>query len=1200
MPCGRCGWEGGGGPSEQRARRGPTPSRKARGHAQKEKIITLTPILFRGGVETKSILWRYYFCIFAATFRRPVEDQKRTAQAMLGSFTKLVSRLFGDKQQRDIKKLRPLVAAINAEYEKLHGLTDQQLRERSADFRRRIQEHLRDIDAEIAAVTKRARDEQTPPDEKEALYEKLDALKKTRDDKIEEALDAILPEAFAVVKETARRLTEAGKLTAAATERDRELAAAGKDFLTIEGDTVTYHDTWTVAGTKQTWKMVHYDVQLMGGIVLHQGKIAEMATGEGKTLVSTLPSYLNALAGEGVHIVTVNDYLARRDAEWNGPILEFLGVTVDCLEYYKPHSEGRKKAYRADVTYGTNNEFGFDYLRDNMAVRPEDRVQRKLHYAIVDEIDSVLIDDARTPLIISGPVEGAEKDHERFYELKPRVEKLIKAQREYVNKAVAVARKAWQEKGAAQKETEEGAMMLLRAARGMPKHKQLMKLLQEPGVKAFLQKVENYYLQEQGKEMPKIDQELYFVIDEKNNSVELTDKGVELITGAGEDPAFFIVPDVGSRLVEIEKSDLSDEEKRKAKEALLREFSEKTERIHTIQQLLKAYTLFERDVEYVIMDGQVKIVDEQTGRIMEGRRYSDGLHQAIEAKENVKVQAATQTYATITLQNYFRMYHKLAGMTGTAETEANEFWEIYKLEVVVIPTHKPVIREDKEDLIFRTKREKYAAVIDEIEKLRAQGRPVLVGTTSVEVSELLSRMLKRKKIPHNVLNAKHHQREAEIVAQAGQAGAVTIATNMAGRGTDIKLGPGVKEAGGLAIIGTERHDSRRIDRQLRGRAGRQGDPGSSQFFISLEDDLMRLFGSDRIARLLDRLGYEEGEPLQHSMITRSIERAQKKVEENNFGIRKRLLEYDDVMNSQREVIYKRRSNALLGQKLEIDFIHSLQDYLAQIVEQYHPAQDYDGLRMELLLTLGMEPPFSADEFARLDASEAERRLFEAAWQHYQQKKQALIAQTLPVFQRVLEDEGEKFRNVVLPFTNGKYVLQVIAPLREAVESNGEAIIRAVLKTASLAVIDDIWKEHLRRLDELRQSVQAAVYEQKDPLLIYKFESFKLFQESLGRINKEILSWIFKGFIPVEQPPTTTTAPPPPKRKPRNLKTSRQSLIPTQPVAPPNAPPNGQPAGEAPRQPQTFKREGKKVGRNDPCPCGSGKKYKHCHGKTVKS
>ncbi len=1119
---------------------------------------------------------------------------------MLGSLTKLVSRIFGDKQQRDIKKLRPIVAAINEEYARLRELSDQQLRERTAGFRQRIREHLQDIDAEIARVGEEARAEGTPPEKKERLYEQLETLKKKRDEKIEEILDQLLPAAFAVVKETARRLTEVGKLTAKATERDRELAAAGKDFLTVEGDTVTYHDTWTVAGTRQTWKMVHYDVQLMGGIVLHQGKIAEMATGEGKTLVSTLPAYLNALAGEGVHIVTVNDYLARRDTEWNGPLLEFLGVTVDCLEYYKPHSEGRKKAYRADVTYGTNNEFGFDYLRDNMAVRPEDRVQRKLHYAIVDEIDSVLIDDARTPLIISGPVEGAEKDHEQFYALKPRVEKLVKAQRDYVARAVAIAKKAWQEKGAAQKETDEGAVMLLRAARGMPKNKQLMKLLQEPGVKAFLQKVENYYLQEQGKEMPKVDKELYFVIDEKNNSVELTDKGVDLITGAGEDPSFFIVPDVGSKLVEIDRSDRSEEEKIKAKEKLLQEFSEKTDRIHTIQQLLKAYTLFERDVEYVIMDGQVKIVDEQTGRIMEGRRYSDGLHQAIEAKENVKVQAATQTYATITLQNYFRMYHKLAGMTGTAETEAGEFWEIYKLEVVVVPTHKPVIREDKQDLIFRTKREKYAAVIDEIERLRAQGRPVLVGTTSVEVSELLSRMLQRKKIPHNVLNAKHHQREAEIVAQAGQAGAVTIATNMAGRGTDIKLGPGVKEAGGLAIIGTERHDARRIDRQLRGRAGRQGDPGSSQFFISLEDDLMRLFGSDRIARLLDRLGYEEGEPLQHAMITRSIERAQKKVEENNFGIRKRLLEYDDVMNSQREVIYKRRSNALLGQKLELDFLHSLQDYIGQVVEQYHPAQDYEGLRTETLLTLGIEPPFSAEEFARLDETEAGQRLFDAAWQRYQEKKQFLTRQTLPVFQRVLEEEGEKYQNVVLPYTNGKYVMQVIAPLREAVESNGEAIIRAILKTASLAVIDDIWKEHLRRLDELRQSVQAAVYEQKDPLLIYKFESFKLFQESLGRINKEILRWVFKGFIPVEQQPAAaTTAAPAPQRKPRNLKTSRQSVIPTEPVRPGHMP-NGQAPGEAPRQAQTFRREGKKVGRNDPCPCGSGKKYKHCHGRTVRS
>jgi preprotein translocase subunit SecA len=1006
-------------------------------------------------------------------------------------------------------------------------------------------------------------------------------------------LNEIHPQAFAVVKEAAKRLTQNEQLEVTATPHDKHLATYRKNVV-INGDKAYYANQWLAAGNTVSWDMVHYDVQLIGGTVLHQGKIAEMSTGEGKTLVATLPIYLNALAGCGVHVVTVNDYLAKRDSEWNGPLFEFLNLTVDCIDKHQPNSDNRRKAYLADITYGTNNEFGFDYLRDNMARSPEDMVQRQHHFAIVDEVDSVLIDDARTPLIISGPTPRG--DDQMFHALKPNVEILINAQRNYLNTAIADAKKKFGDKN-----NDEAGLPLLRAFRGLPKSKALIKFLSEDGVRVLLQKTENFYMQDQSKEMHKVDAELYFVIDEKSNQVELTEKGIELIS-ANTDKDFFIVPDMGSFIADLDKLGLSDIEKLEKKDALMRDFSVKSERIHTITQLLKAYTLFERDTEYIISDdGKVKIVDEQTGRVLEGRRYSDGLHQAIEAKENVKIEAATQTYATVTLQNYFRMYHKLAGMTGTAETEAGELWEIYKLDVVTIPTNRPVIRKDHEDQVYRTTREKYKAVIDEITKLTQAGRPVLVGTTSVEISELLSRTLRANNIKHNVLNAKQHQREAEIVAEAGKAGTVTIATNMAGRGTDIKLGPGVREAGGLAIIGTERHESRRVDRQLRGRSGRQGDPGSSQFFVSLEDNLMRLFGSERIAKLMVRMGLEDGEVIQHSMITKSIERAQKKVEENHFGTRKRLLEYDDVMNAQREVIYKKRRHALYGERLQLDMLNMQYDLADVLIKNAHDAADYNQLSLDSIRYFGMECPITNDTFLGTKNTDSiAEKMFDAAHQHYRNKSIAIAKHTYPIIQNVFQQQGQTIENIVVPFSDGLRQMQVMVNLKKAYDTQGAELIAALERNITLAVIDDEWKEHLRAMDDLKQSVQNAVYEQKDPLLIYKFESFKLFQQVLEDINKDILSFVFKGFIPMENPEQVREAKPLPKPDTSKLKATHADA---------DAPPAATAANrnvsstqapryandEAPKPKQQPMRAEQKVGRNDACPCGSGKKFKNCHG-----
>ena len=993
---------------------------------------------------------------------------------------------------------------------------------------------------------------------------------------------------FACVKETAKRFKENPSLKLNAEQHDRDLAAK-KSYVKINGDHAEYENTWTAAGGSVKWDMVHYDVQLIGGQVLHQGKIAEMATGEGKTLVATLPIYLNALAGCGVHVVTVNDYLAKRDSEWNGPIFEFLGLTVDCIDKHQPNSDERRKAYLADITYGTNNEFGFDYLRDNMARSPEEIVQREHHFAIVDEVDSVLIDDARTPLIISGPT--PKGDDQQFQALKPKVELLFNAQKNYINTTIADAKK----KIAESKESEAG-MPLLRSYRGLPKNKALIKFLSETGIKALLQKTENFYLQDQAKEMHKVDAELYFVIDEKNNSVDLTEKGIDLISN-NIDKDFFVIPDVGSMMADIEKSALSDHEKMEKKSDLMRDFSIKSERLHTIHQLLKAYTLFERDVEYIISeDGKVKIVDESTGRILEGRRYSDGLHQAIEAKENVKIEAATQTYATITLQNYFRMYHKLAGMTGTAETEAGEFWQIYKLDVVTIPTNKPITRKDSEDLVYKTVREKYNAVIEEIDKLTKAGRPVLVGTTSVEISELLSRMLKLRNIKHNVLNAKQHQREAQIVAEAGQPGQVTIATNMAGRGTDIKLGPGVREAGGLAIIGTERHDSRRVDRQLRGRAGRQGDPGSSQFFVSLEDHLMRLFGSERIAGIMDRLGYKEGEVIQHSMITKSIERAQRKVEENNFGIRKRLLEYDDVMNSQREVIYKKRRHALYGERLSLDILNMQYDVAENITKSYHESGDFEGFKLDLIRLFSVETPVDEKEFMQGNAENTSQQVFDAAHQHYRDKSHIMAERAFPVVRDVYENQGAQFQNIVVPFSDGFKTIQVLVPLKKAYETGGAELIASMERFITLAMIDDAWKEHLREMDDLKQSVQNAVYEQKDPLVIYKFESFNLFSQMLDGVNKDILSFLFKCNIPINDAGNVREARAPQRQDMSRLQTRHDEFEnATASASSAQGQQQQQQPGQPPRpKPQPVRVE-QKIGRNDPCPCGSGKKYKNCHG-----
>ncbi len=995
----------------------------------------------------------------------------------------ILSKIFGgNKSEKDIKTIQPLVGEINSHFVAYKSLTNDQLRGKTVEFKARIAEHLGKIDTQVAELNKKA--EELPFSDingKDVIYQEIDALKKERDEQIEEVLETLLPEAFAVVKETARRFKENDELVSTATELDRSLSVK-KEHIRIDGQQSVYNNSWMAAGTPTTWNMLHYDVQLIGGTVLHQGKIAEMATGEGKTLVSTLPAYLNALSGEGVHIVTVNDYLARRDSEWNGPIFEWLGLTVDCIDKHEPNSESRRRAYLADITYGTNNEFGFDYLRDNMVHSPDEMVQRKHHYAMVDEVDSVLIDDARTPLIISGPV--PKGDDQQYHILKGRVEKLFDAQRRVANQFLIEAKKKLAE---GNDDPKDGGLALMRSWRGLPKSSALIKFLSEPGIKVRLQKSENYYLADQQKEMPRVDAELFFTIDEKNNSVDLTDKGIQMITREGEDPEFFILPDIGVKLAEIEKGQPDGDDKLQRKEALLNEYAIKADRIHTVQQLLKAYTLFDKDVEYVVMEGQVKIVDEQTGRILDGRRYSDGLHQAIEAKENVKIEAATQTYATVTLQNYFRMYHKLAGMTGTAETEASELWDIYKLDVVTIPTNVQAIRKDQQDLVFKTKREKYKSVIDEIENLRAAGRPSLVGTTSVEVSELLSKMLQVKKIPHNVLNAKQHAREAQVVAEAGLAGAVTIATNMAGRGTDIKLGPGVKEAGGLAIIGTERHESRRVDRQLRGRSARQGDPGTSQFYVSLEDDLMRMFGSDRIASLMDKMGYKEGEVIQHGMVTKSIERAQKKVEENNFGIRKRLLEYDDVMNKQRNVVYKKRNHALFGDRLALDLDNAFYIVAEGLINSFREQDDFEGFKLSTIVNFGIDTQIGADEFLKGDVNQLAEKLYQEATQNYEHKLAELRKQALPAFVNIRTTQGNHVENVVVPFTDGKKRINVLAHLQKTLTTEGRELTNAVERQITLSIIDDTWKEHLRDMDDLKQSVQTAYLEQKDPLVIYKVE-----------------------------------------------------------------------------------------------------------------
>jgi len=1089
--------------------------------------------------------------------------------------TKTLTKIFGSKSERDIKQLTPYVEEINAIYSELHDITNDELREKAQEIRREIQDHIGRLEQEKDHMQERAERDDIDVEEKEQLYKKVDDMEKDIDEKLEEILEKVMPRTFAIMRETAKRFKENKEIEVTASDFDRELAAK-KDYIEIEGGTAVFYNSWEAGGIEIVWDMIHYDVQLIGGVVLHQGRIAEMATGEGKTLAATLPLFLNALAGKGSHLVTVNNYLAKRDQEWMGPLYEFHGLSVDCIDKHEPNSKERRNAYYADITYGTNNEFGFDYLRDNMAINPSDLVQRKHHFSIVDEVDSVLIDDARTPLIISGPV--PQEDTQQFQELKPKVERLVSSQKKLVTQIIHDARSELKNGN-----TEKGGFLLLQAYKGLPKNKALIKLLSEEGNKALMLKTENYYMQDNSKHMHKVTDELYFIIDEKNNSIELTDKGIDTITSESDDSNFFILPDIGSELADLEKEGLSEEDQLSKKDELLREYAVKSERVHTLQQLLKAYTLFDKDEEYVVMDNKVKIVDEQTGRIMEGRRYSDGLHQAIEAKENVKVEAATQTFATITLQNYFRMYHKLAGMTGTAETEAGEFMDIYELDVVVVPTNEPVIRDDRDDMVYRTKREKYNAVIEEIQRLIGIGRPVLVGTTSVDVSELLSKMLKIRGIKHNVLNAKLHQKEAEIVAEAGKSKTVTIATNMAGRGTDIKLSSETREAGGLAIVGTERHESRRIDRQLRGRSGRQGDPGSSQFFVSLEDDLMRLFGSDRIANIMSRMGLKEGEVIQHSMISRSIERAQKKVEENNFGIRKRLLEYDDVMNSQREVIYKRRKHALFGERLSVDIANMMRDVSEALVGNYQDSSDFEGFKFELIRTLSIDSPVAEEEFLKVDAGEIVDKIYSIARDSYKRKEEAIAAQAYPVIKEVYEKHSHQYENIVVPITDGTRTIQVVTNLKNAYESEGRELVKAYQKNVILSTIDEAWKEHLREMDDLKQSVQTATYEQKDPLLIYKFEAFELFKGMLEKISKDVAATLIKGHIPIEDSDQIQEA----QRK-RQLDMSQYETKRPEAVAS-----GGSSGGQ--QKPEPVK-VGKKVGRNDPCPCGSGKKYKNCHGR----
>ena len=1094
-------------------------------------------------------------------------------------FATYLSNLFGTKSGRDIKEIMPVIDLIKKEYERISKLSNDELRAETNIVRGIINEYIKTEEDEIASLKEAAEDVEI--EESEKLYDRIDKLTELIDEKLEKVLKDVLPIAFSIIKETAVRFTNNETIEVSATDFDRDMAAR-HEHVNIIGDKAYWNKRWVAGGTEVEWNMIHYDVQLIGGVALHNGNIAEMATGEGKTLVATLPVFLNALTGRGVHIVTVNDYLAKRDSEWMGPIYQFHGLSVDCIDKHTPNSVERRKAYNADITFGTNNEFGFDYLRDNMAINPDDLVQRKHHYAIVDEVDSVLIDDARTPLIISGPIPKATGD-ELFMEYWPKVERLANTQRKMVTQILSDAKRLLTKPDATKKELEEGALLLLRAHKGYPKSSALIKFLSEEGMKAQMQKIENYYMADNNKNMHIVTDPLLFIIEEQHNSIELTDKGIDLISGDVDDPNFFILPDMGSEMAQLENNkNLSPEERIAQKDNLLLNYSVKSERVHTINQLLKAYTLFEKDVEYVVIDNKVKIVDEQTGRIMEGRRYSDGLHQAIEAKEHVKVEAATQTFATITLQNYFRMYHKLAGMTGTAETEAGELWDIYKLDVIVIPTNRPIVRDDREDLVYKTKREKYNAIIDEIVNLNKLGRPVLVGTTSVEISELLSRMLKMKGIKHNVLNAKLHQRESDIVAEAGHAGAVTIATNMAGRGTDIKLSEEVIKAGGLAIIGSERHDSRRVDRQLRGRAGRQGDPGSSQFFVSLEDDLMRLFSSDRITGVMDRLGLKEGEVIQHSMISKSIERAQKKVEENNFGIRKRLLEYDDVMNSQREVVYKRRRHALFGDRVEVDIMNNMYDSVEDIVNEYQGA-DFNEFNLELMRIASIDSPVSEEEYKSMKPADLTEKIFKKMLDTYTRKKEHIGQQAFPVIRKVYETKSHQYKNIVVPFTDGKRMFQVVTNLEKAYKNKGKEVAKAFEKQIMLGTIDEAWKEQLREMDDLRQSVQNASYEQKDPLLIYKLESFNLFKVMINDVNKKVVSTLAKGHIPISDSTEVKQADEKRKTDMSRMQTGRSDIS-----------RGGGNLQEAPKKTQPVRIE-KKVGRNDPCPCGSGKKYKNCHG-----
>jgi preprotein translocase subunit SecA len=1082
------------------------------------------------------------------------------------SFLNSVLKVFvGDKSKQDVKALTPLVNKIKTFESALEALTNDELRAKTAYFKSEIAKARKPLQEKIDTLLEKAENTEDI-DNREDIYQEIDGVKDEIYAVTEEVLKTILPEAFAVVKETAKRFTNNTEIRVTANEFDR-LISGDNDYVTLEGDQAAWSNSWDAAGKPITWDMVHYDVQLIGGVALHEGKIAEMHTGEGKTLVATLPMYLNALAGRGVHLVTVNDYLAKRDSAWMAPIFEFHGLSVDCIDYHQPNSEGRKKAYNADITYGTNNEFGFDYLRDNMAHNPDDLVQRPHHFAIVDEVDSVLVDDARTPLIISGPI--PKGDQHEFDALKPKIDDIVSVQQKYLTGVLVEAKKL-----IAAGDEKEGGFKLLRVYRGIPKNKALIKFLSEEGVKLLLQKTENFYMQDNNREMPKVDAELYYVIEEKNNQIELSDKGIEYLSGK-DDPNFFVMPEIGIEIAKIEDKGLSKEDEAAQKEDLFRDFGIKSERIHTLNQLLKAYALFEKDNQYVVMDNKVMIVDEQTGRIMDGRRYSDGLHQAIEAKENVKIEAATQTFATVTLQNYFRMYRKLSGMTGTAVTEAGEFWEIYKLDVVEIPTNRPIARDDRQDLVYKTKREKYNAVIDEVTKLSEAGRPILIGTTNVEISELLGKMLSIRKVPHNVLNAKLHKKEADIVAEAGQPGQVTIATNMAGRGTDIKLSEAVKAAGGLAIIGTERHDSRRVDRQLRGRAGRQGDPGSSQFYVSLEDNLMRLFGSERIAKMMDRMGLKEGEVIQHSMISKSIERAQKKVEENNFGVRKRLLEYDDVMNSQREVVYKRRHHALFGERLRVDLANMIFDTSEIITETNKEASDFKNFEFELIRYFSMSSPISEAEFNKLSTQDISHSIYKAAFDHYKAKMARNAEIAFPIIKNVYETQRDKFKRIVVPFTDGVKSLQVVTDLEKAYESGGKQLITDFEKNITLAIIDDAWKTHLRKMDELKQSVQLAVHEQKDPLLIYKFEAFELFKSTIDQVNKDVISFLFKGELPTQESNIQEARD---TRRKENLKTQKDEIPNLDERSAQN-----RAAGNTQRQHEvveTIVRDKPKIGRND--------------------